>query len=129
MVDNGNFEGVATITGVVTNIGVDDFISSLGQQAVSLFQNNTGLPSSQASDLVAQVPFTTLAAGESIMITYSRNWYASSPAEGEFPPMYTVQIGLDPDIQIDGNDKNNDVSYANNSMSKSGSEINEMLIY
>ena len=126
VVDNGNFEGVATITGVVTNIGADDFISSPGQQAVSLFENNTGLPSSQAIDLVAEVPFTELGAGESIIVTYSRPWNASSPAEGEFPPMYTVVANLDPDLQIDGNDMNNDASASNNAMSKSGSEINEM---
>jgi len=126
VVDNGNFEGTVTITGVVTNIGSDDFISSPGQQAVSMFQNNTGLPSSQAIDLVAELPFTTLAAGASISVTFTRNWNASSPAEGEFPPMYTVIANLDPDIQIDGNDQNNDASSANNSMNKSGSEINEM---
>ncbi|WP_299898684.1 hypothetical protein [uncultured Aquimarina sp.] len=126
IVKDDDFTGTATITGTITNIGDDSFRSSSGQQALRLYQRNLGAPA--PGELVSTVSFTDLAAGETLTISYSRPWNSSSPAEGEFPPDYSIVLDYDPDIFIDGNDSNNDEDLTNNSLTVSGSEINDLFV-
>lgn len=119
--DISNFEGTATITGTVKSIG-DDFISDPGQQVVNLYEKPLG----GSQKLVAQKEFNRLNGGDSLKVSYSRNWDASSPAEGEFPPDYILLISYGPDISIDDKETNDDSDSANNRLERSGSGINEM---
>ena len=116
VVPTSEFAGVATITGTVKNIG-SNYASGSNQQLVNLYENST---------LVKSIPFQNLNAGESIQISYSRAWNSSSPAEGEFPPDYRLEIAYDPDILIDGNPNNDDKNSSNNSKTESGRAINEL---
>ena len=70
--------------------------------------------------------FEDLAAGGEITVSFERAWDASSPAEGEFPPTYTLRISFDPDIFIDGNEQNDDCRTSNNRLERSGSGINDL---
>lgn len=118
------FFGVATITGTVTNVGNGDFTSGEGQQGILLYERPLG--AAAPGNLVNTVVFTSLNVGESLTVSFSRPWDASSPAEGEFPPEYILRVSYDPDIFIDGNDNNNDNNSSNNSLTVSGGEINTM---
>ncbi|WP_179020428.1 hypothetical protein [Winogradskyella forsetii] len=119
------FAGTATITGIVKNIG-DDFNSGAGQQTISLYERSLGTPTNQSGNLVASLNFETLAANETLEVSYSRPWNSSSPAEGEFPPEYILVISYDPDLFLDGNLNNDDTNTANNEILVSGSLINTM---
>lgn len=57
---------------------------------------------------------------------FEREWNASSPAEGEFPPTYKLAISYDPDIYIDGTKSNDDVNGRNNRKSRAGTGINAL---
>ncbi|WP_378178122.1 hypothetical protein [Aquimarina sp. SS2-1] len=122
--EGSDFTGTATITGTVTNIGTADFNSSTGQQSIRLYQRNLGAPA--PGDLVSTLNFTNLAAGETLTISHMRSWNSSSPAEGEFPPDYRIVLDYDPDIFIDGNERNDDENLTNNDITVSGSGINEL---
>jgi len=124
IVKDDDFTGTATITGTITNIGDADFSSSSGQQAIRLYQRDLGAPA--PGDLVSTVNFTNIPVGETLTISYSRPWNSSSPAEGEFPPDYSIALDYDPDIFIDGNDNNNDEDLTNNNLTVSGSGINDL---
>ena len=119
-----DFTGTATITGIVTNIGSENFVSTTNQQRILLYERPFG--SSTAGTLIGEVNFTSLNAGEQLTISYTRNWDASSPGEGEFPPNYVLQIAYDPDITIDGNENNDDKNLSNNSLTESGTAINDL---
>lgn len=119
------FTGDATIKGIITNIG-DDFSSGEGQQIIRLYERQLGTPTNQSGELVASVSFQSLAAGENLEVSYTRLWNRSSPAEGEFPPDYILRIEYDPDLLIDGNDNNNDSNVENNTITESGSAINDL---
>lgn len=119
------FAGNATITGNIKNIG-DDFISGAGQQSILLYERALGIPTSQPGTLVASLDFTTLAANQTLEVSFTRPWNSSSPAEGEFPPEYILRISYDPDLYIDGNLNNDDSDASNNEVLVSGSLINTM---
>ncbi|MAQ75146.1 MAG: hypothetical protein CL613_02290 [Aquimarina sp.] len=119
-----DFAGTATITGIVTNIGSENFVSATNQQRILLYERPFG--SSSAGSLIGEVNFTSLNAGEQLTVSYTRNWNSSSPDEGEFPPNYVLQITYDPDIAIDGNENNDDKNSANNSLTESGTAINDL---
>lgn len=120
-----NFVADATITGTITNIE-DDFVSGSGQQAILLYERSLGTPPGNPGNEVARVNFTTLGAGETLTISYTRTWNASSPAEGEFPPDYRIVISYDPDLLIDGNEDNDDDNFANNELTRNGLGINQL---
>jgi len=120
------FRGTVTITGTITNIGDADFNSSEGQQSIFLYQKSLGTPSNEPGELVSRKDFTALNAGATETVTFTRDWYSASPAEGEFPPDYRIVISYDPDIFIDGNDANNDEDLSNNEVTESGSGINDL---
>lgn len=116
------FEGIATITGVVKNIG-DDYRSATGQQQATLYERPLG---NLTGTVVAQSAFTNLDAGDSITLTYERDWNRSSPSEGEFPPDYVLIISYDPDLLLDGNTANDDTNSSNNQKEENGRDINEL---
>jgi len=115
------FKGTVRIEGVVKNTGGLNYTSGANQQAALLYEDNGGRPR-----LVATKVFQNLTPGQEVKVSYTRAWYKSSPAEGEFPPKYILVISYDPDIYIDGNDNNDDSNSSNNRMEKSGREINTM---
>lgn len=121
----GNFTGVATITGTIRNTS-DDYVSADGQQSLYLYERSLGTPTDQPGTLVAQRAFTNLAKDATLTVSYSRDWNASSPAEGEFPPEYILVISYDPDIYLDGNKHNDDNNTANDELLASGSGINDL---
>lgn len=111
------FRGIVRVTATVKNVGNRAFVSRAGQQAVLLYSDRT---------MVARRAFVNLAVGQSFTITYDRAWDASSPAEGEFPPMFRAVLTYDPDIYIDSNPQNDDCSNRNNDLLRSGSAINAL---
>ncbi|PSN15282.1 hypothetical protein C7293_07985 [filamentous cyanobacterium CCT1] len=113
------FAGRVQIVGTVTNLG-GDFSSAPGQQQIQLYEVFSGA----RSQLVASQSFQNLAAGNTLRVVYERDWNASSPAEGEFPPGYRLVIAYDPDILQDGNPSNDDSNRQNNQLDRSGSDIN-----
>ncbi len=116
------FSGKVRITGVIKNVGLEPYISGPNQQAVYLYEG----PMGGKANLVATKKFQNLNPGQEVKVIYERNWHASSPAEGEFPPSYRVLISYDPDIRMDGNPKNDDCNINNNQMERSGTEINAL---
>lgn len=111
------YRGYVRITGTVKNLGRNSFISRPGQQAIYLYED---------SRIVARKEFVVMNSGAIETVSFERNWDASSPAEGEFPPKYKVMISYDPDIFIDGNDKNDDCTQKNNLLERSGRELNKL---
>ncbi|GAO44267.1 hypothetical protein [Flavihumibacter petaseus] len=112
--------GVVKIEGVLKNTGGLAYSTAVNQQSLLLYENSGSGPR-----LVATKVFQNLAPGAEVRVSFTRNWNKSSPAEGEFPPVYTVVVSFDPDIYIDGNDNNDDSNAANNRLEKSGSFINK----
>ncbi len=122
--DPGNrFKGRVRVTGIVKNIGGKAFIAGPNQAKAYLYEVPMG---SSSGRMVAQREIRNLAPGATIQLTYERNWYSASPAEGEFPPTYRLQILLDPDIYMDASKDNDDCSQNNNKKERSGSDINNM---
>lgn len=116
------FQGRVRITGKVKNLGAQAFESRPGQQTAQLIETPLG----GRPRIVATVPFVNLAPNQEISVSFDRNWDASSPAEGEFPPSYKVVLSFDPDIYIDGNTKNDDCVTTNNTKERSSADINAM---
>ncbi len=125
LANQDDFVADATILGTITNTQ-DDFVSGSGQQAILLYERSLGTPTGNPGVEVARVNFTTLGAGETLTISYTRTWNASSPAEGEFPPDYRILISYDPDLLIDGNDDNDDDNVSNDELTRSGQGINQL---
>lgn len=120
-----NFVADATITGTITNIE-ETFSSGMGQQAILLYERSLGTPAGNPGVEVARVDFTNLAAGQTLSISYTRSWDASSPAEGEFPPDYRLVLSYDPDLFIDGNENNDDTNSSNDTLERNGQGINQL---
>lgn len=115
------FRGRVRMTGVVRNVGLVAYNSGLGQQVAYLYEQQLGVSTPR---LVAEQPFQNLAPGQEVRVSFERDWNGSSPAEGEFSPLYKLLIGYDPDIYKDGNTKNDDCNRINNQLERSGSDIN-----
>lgn len=122
---DSQFTGRIRITGVVKNIGNKAFQSGPNQAAAYLYQLPPGATS--GGTLVAQQPFTDLAVGNALNVSWERDWNSSSPNEGEFPNSYRLLIVYDPDIYMDANKENDDCNGNNNQKDRNGSEINDML--
>ncbi len=112
------FTGIVTITGTIKNIG-DDFRSSQGQQSVQLLEKPAG---QGKSIMLNRKEFVDLNAGETIEVSFQREWYSGM----EFPPSFMVRVSYDPDIYLDGNELNDDSNNSNNTLERSGQEISEM---
>jgi len=112
------YRGQVRITGVLKNVGRLSYLSGARQQSLNLYEDRR---------LVATVPFVNLAVSGSVTVNFVRNWDASSAAEGEFPPTYKIILSQDPDIYIDGNVNNDDCNTRNNTFTRSGSAINDLL--
>lgn len=109
------FAGRVMITGVVKNLG-GPYETRPNQQQMLLYEDNR---------MVASAPFSNLASGQEVSVSFQRNWNRSSPAEGEFPPTYKLIISYDPDITLDGNKQNDDCGN-NNTKTRSGVDINRL---
>jgi hypothetical protein len=114
------FRGRVRITGIVKNVGNADYISHKGQQAIILDKGDSRYR-------LKRVDFKDLKVGKTIKISYERDWNSSSPNEGEFPPTYRVYLSYDPDIGMDNLKTNDDCNPNNNSKTKNGKAINDML--
>lgn len=116
------FAGRVKIVGVAKNVGGAAYESGSNQQQIHLYEHIPG----GSPRLVAREPFHNLAPGQEATVQYERAWDSSSPAEGEFPPTYKLQIVYDPDIRLDSNPKNDDCRGANNQKERSGADINAL---
>ncbi|RKR15408.1 hypothetical protein CLV91_1494 [Maribacter vaceletii] len=119
------WEGTATITGTIKNIG-DHFSSGRGQQIAYLYERSLGTPTTQLGNIVASKSFSELASNGTLEVSFTRPWNSSSPAEGEFAPEYILVLSYDPDLFIDGNKSNDDTNHDNNEILESGIEINNL---
>jgi len=124
VLSQNNFKGRVRIIARMKNVGQKAFLSNPTQQALHLYQT---YPGASGGTLVANRTFGNLKPGQTFAISYDRNWNASSPSEGEFPPSYRAIISYDPDITMDSNPNNDDCNGSNNSMEKSGTAINDLL--
>lgn len=116
------FAGRVRILGTVKNVGLGAYKSQADQQVALLLETNPG----GAPRLVAHQPFHDLTPGAEVNLHYEREWDASSPAEGEFPPDYRLMIAYDPDILLDSNTRNDDCRGTNNWIERNGSDINAL---
>lgn len=112
-----DFEGTAFIRGTVKNLGAD-YTSGANQQVVYLYEQH---PGGQKTE-VAKKEFTNLEAGGTLEVKYARAWNVSA----EFPPKYILSIVYGPDIYIDGKRTNDDKNSENNSLERSGADINQL---
>lgn len=111
VVSKSGTTGTIRFTGIVRNLGLQDFQSGVGQQSVQLYANST---------LLAQVEFTNLASLAEVTLTHEIAWSSST----EFPPTYQLLIAYDPDIYIDNNPNNDDCNTTDNSAQLTGEQIN-----
>ncbi len=116
------FTGRVRVTGTVKNVGGAPYVSGANQQLALLYE----IPLGGRPRLVAQRAFQNLAPNEVATVTFDRDWNASSPAEGEFPPNYRLVISYDPDILLDSNPKNDDCGASNNTRERSSSPVNAL---
>ena len=114
------FQGRVKVTGTVKNVGQTTFDSVPGQQEAYLYE----IPPGGLPLLVARQVFEDLDPNNVAKVIYERDWDSSSPAEGEFPPSYRLELLYDPDIYIDGNPNNDDCNSRNNRMERLGEDIN-----
>jgi hypothetical protein len=109
--------GAATIEikGTVDNFGPEDFLSGPNQQSLQLYEG---------SSLVATTPFQNLASDAEITVEYTRSWSLND----EFKPdRYTLIVGYDPDIFIDGNPDNDDCNLTNNRILRGAEPIDSLI--
>ncbi len=106
--------GRIQVWGVVKNKGLARYESDPGQQRIHLYEDGV---------LVSTYDFEDLAPGDSIGVIYYREW---TDATREFPPTYRAEIVYDPDILIDGNPANNDCSFDDNVLTRSGAGANAL---
>jgi hypothetical protein len=116
------FAGRVRIAGKVKNVGGAAYVSGPNQQVAQLYEIVPG----GRPRLVASQAFQNLAPNAEVTVSFERDWNASSPAEGEFPPSYRLMIVDDPDILLDGNPRNDDCGRTNNTRDRAGSDINAM---
>ncbi len=117
------FRGRVRISGVVKNVGTEQYIDPRGRSGViQLFRAKRFT----TDNLVASAPLRNLKPGKTQTVSFVRNWNSSSPNEGEFPPTYYLNIGYDPDILQDSCPTNDDKRLGNNRRERSGKGINDM---
>ena len=110
------FEGNILFKAVIKNVG-DDYRSNEGQQTISLSEKP---PGGQSITLESK-KFKDLDAGETLELQYTLQGWRSSQ---EFPSSFSVRIGFDPDLYIDGNPQNDDSNSDNNTKEITGEQIN-----
>ena len=115
------FAGQVQIVGRVANLG-GPYRSNPGLQRALLYEVSPG----GGRQLVATADFDSLTAPNTIELTYTRDWQASSSAEGEFPPSYELILSLSKVLRQDGNPSNDDSNPDNNQLILSGSDINAL---
>jgi len=109
--------GTVRIKATVKNIGNAAYVSKPDQQEAQLYEVR---PGTNNPTLIARQRFQNLDPGDSVSVTTDRSWNTAD----EFPSTFRLVIAYDPDIRADGNPKNDDCRMNNNTLDKSGSEIN-----
>lgn len=92
-------DGSIRVTVEVKNLSGADYVSAPGQQRLVIEGRNGGRSGA--------VPFVNLARGDVIA-------WADTFRPFEFPASYKAYLALDPDIFIDGNERNDDCRADNN---------------
>jgi len=118
------FRGRIQVTGVVKNVGDKPFLNKGRPGCAGIYLY--AVPMGGQPQLVQKIDMVDLAPGATQTITHQRDWDASSPNEGEFPPSFRLAISYDPDIRMDSNPDNDDCNMNNNRIEKSGTEINAL---
>jgi len=118
-----NFTADAIITATITNIG-EAFSTNENQIIIELLERPLGAAVGTVVDFARPI---AIAPNGQLTLSFTRPWNASSPAEGEFPPEYILDIAYDPDFGIDANLNNDDFNFDNNRIIVSGAEINELI--
>ncbi|MAE93526.1 MAG: hypothetical protein CL910_02590 [Deltaproteobacteria bacterium] len=111
--DNGDGTYDFSLRGTVVNRGSSQWVSGDNQQIANLSQGGT-------TKAVARFP--RLDAGARVNTAFARiqRWLPSQ----EFQQGFELRISYDPDIFIDGNDRNDDCQMGNNVTAISVAEIN-----
>ncbi len=111
--------GFIKVIGIVKNIGEVDFVSNPGQSVAQILMSIPGVP----GDVVkTSKEITLFAVGEEYILEYKMPWNVTN----EFQPQFTLNIGYDPDIFIDGNPKNDEINLTNNILKLDGTLINSL---
>lgn len=117
-ISGGAHSGNVRITGVIKNVGKQNFVSNPRQMYVLLYEVSlTGRARVLARRSVGNIP-----AGRTFSLSFVKNWYAGN----EFPPNYKLCISYDPDIKLDSNPKNDDCNSANNCKTRPGTDIHKL---
>jgi len=113
--DNGDGTYDFSLRATIENTGGGDFRSG-NQQGVSITENRRPLTSASFGNLRAggryNTPFVRI-----------RGWRSST----EFHEGFSMMISYDPDIFIDGNERNDDCRLDNNERKLSFAEVNRMI--
>ena len=80
------------------------------------------LGSANWGDPDATIEFESLSVGETLEIKFETDWDITN----EFQPDFIVYIGFDPDLYLDGNPQNDEGEPSNNTLERSGYDINDM---
>jgi acylphosphatase len=113
------YAGDVKITGIVCNIGAKPYkvVVNGNKPVVKIYREQVGTsPREVATALIPE-----LGVGKEMKVSYIRDWNASSPSEGEFPPSYRVAIeyGSRLNAALDCNSTNNQVT-------RNGEDINAL---
>ncbi|MCK5097392.1 MAG: hypothetical protein KAR45_04775, partial [Desulfobacteraceae bacterium] len=131
--------GLITIQGRITNIGSGDFISGRGQAAGQIVVQLTEVRGPASLVYLDDDSITRLNAHQSMNLsgTYRvpefRGWGHENLEEGdceaELDVEFIVWVDLDPDINDDGNEDNDDCNYSNNETRRSSMTMPEVRDY
>jgi hypothetical protein len=103
----------------VRNIGLVNYESKPNQQGLYvnyLYDNKLQ---------IADLPFQNVRSGQTLTLRHEMDWGWNS--SDEFPQGLKATIGFDPDLFIDGNEKNDDLRQSNNQKELVGTTIQETL--
>ncbi len=103
------------VTGVIKNVGSQTYTSGANQQSINLYLDRTLM-------MQRKTGLTSLAPGATASVSFVTEFYKNN----EFPPTAKVVISYDPDIKNDGNSMNDDCRNANNSLSRSMADVNNI---
>jgi hypothetical protein len=120
-VDMARKKGILNITGKITNIGKQDFVSNPNQASANIIVYNPGFTGPNAYTYVKKVPISRLNKGQSITlrgryeISGFIEWNHRNPRTGECQAEVEVivSVAYDPDIRMDSNPRNDDCNSKN----------------
>ena len=119
---DNQWSGTVEIYGVARNLGRGSYHPGRRHQELRLTEQVPG----GTARVVASRRFADLAPGQRVTIQFRRHWNSASPAEGEFPPTYTLAIVYNPAISKGARGANRDCRLDNNEKTMNGSQINRL---